>query len=193
MEAIALKRVSLVDQSLARPRRDIFTGVYRPGEDLPPERELALMFGTSRVTMRKALAALAQEGWIEIVQRRGNTVLDFHDSVGLEVVPSLFLSCPEAVITPAVFETMVSYSAWLFENILLDAAAKARPKDEPRLLELLEEQQEGIGARRFRENEFRFYGELLRIGDNLIHQLYYNSQKKFIRDLLDLGVVRIPA
>jgi len=36
-------------------RKDIFTGVYKAGQNLPTEREFAEQFGTSRGTLRRAI------------------------------------------------------------------------------------------------------------------------------------------
>jgi DNA-binding FadR family transcriptional regulator len=47
-------------------RRNISEGKLRPGDKLPPERELAQMFGVSRNTMREALRALELSGLIEL-------------------------------------------------------------------------------------------------------------------------------
>ncbi len=48
----------------------IAKGALTPGDALPPERELALLTGMSRVTVRKAMAALVESG--QLVQRRGS-------------------------------------------------------------------------------------------------------------------------
>jgi GntR family transcriptional regulator len=48
----------------------IDTGMLRPGESLPPERELAALTGLSRVTVRKAVQTLVEAG--RLVQRRGS-------------------------------------------------------------------------------------------------------------------------
>lgn len=48
----------------------ITSGQLRPGDGLPPERELAAMTGLSRVTIRKGVAELVQTG--QLVQRRGS-------------------------------------------------------------------------------------------------------------------------
>src|SRR5437763_2426782 len=47
-------------------REAIFSGRYRPGDRLPTERELALQFGVSRVTIRDALRALEATGLIRV-------------------------------------------------------------------------------------------------------------------------------
>jgi GntR family transcriptional regulator, transcriptional repressor for pyruvate dehydrogenase complex len=50
-------------------RQAIFNGLLNPGHKLPPEREMAEHFQTSRVTLKEALRALEKEGLIMI--RRG--------------------------------------------------------------------------------------------------------------------------
>jgi GntR family transcriptional regulator, transcriptional repressor for pyruvate dehydrogenase complex len=62
------KRVS---ESVAdQIRQAVFTGELVPGEKLPPERDLAAKFQTSRVALREALRAIENEGMIHI--RRGS-------------------------------------------------------------------------------------------------------------------------
>ncbi|MBL8907597.1 MAG: FadR family transcriptional regulator [Rhizobiales bacterium] len=48
----------------ARLRRAIETGVYSDGDQLPPERQLAVAFGTARSTIRKALDQLEVKGFV---------------------------------------------------------------------------------------------------------------------------------
>ncbi|HEX4708994.1 MAG TPA: GntR family transcriptional regulator [Phenylobacterium sp.] len=50
-------------------RAAIETGILKPGDTIPPERDLAKMLAISRVTVRRALRALATAGIVE--QRRG--------------------------------------------------------------------------------------------------------------------------
>jgi DNA-binding FadR family transcriptional regulator len=54
----------------ARLRRAIETGIYADGDQLPPERQLAVAFGTARSTIRKALDQLEQKGLV--VRRVGS-------------------------------------------------------------------------------------------------------------------------
>lgn len=50
---------------------DIANDVYKAGDRLPKEAELALRFGVNRHTIRQALAALRDRGAITIEQGRG--------------------------------------------------------------------------------------------------------------------------
>ena len=50
-------------------------GEWRPGDRLPPERELAGRYGCSLITVRRALTELAREGRLERTRGRGTTVL----------------------------------------------------------------------------------------------------------------------
>ncbi len=50
-------------------------GEWRPGARLPTERELAVQYGCSLITVRRALTELAREGRIERTRGRGTFVL----------------------------------------------------------------------------------------------------------------------
>jgi DNA-binding FadR family transcriptional regulator len=54
----------------SRLRRAIESGVYSDGDQLPPERQLAVAFGTARSTIRKALDQLEQKNLV--VRRVGS-------------------------------------------------------------------------------------------------------------------------
>jgi GntR family transcriptional regulator len=56
-------------------RAALDTGEWRPGDLLPPERQLAGRYGCSLITVRRALSELTREGRLERVRGRGTTVL----------------------------------------------------------------------------------------------------------------------
>jgi GntR family transcriptional regulator len=56
-------------------RGAIDDGTWRPGDRLPPERELAGRYGCSLITVRRALSELAHEQRIERTRGRGTYVL----------------------------------------------------------------------------------------------------------------------
>lgn len=63
----------------------IKSGKLEPESPLPPERDIALMTGLSRVTVRKAIGALVEDG--VILQRRGSG--SFVAGIGIKVEQSL--------------------------------------------------------------------------------------------------------
>jgi DNA-binding FadR family transcriptional regulator len=57
------------EETVERLLQAIKLGVVGPGEKLPPERELAVRLGISRVTLREAIRALQEAGYLDV--RRG--------------------------------------------------------------------------------------------------------------------------
>jgi GntR family transcriptional regulator, phosphonate transport system regulatory protein len=55
-------------------RRSIIAGEYAPGSQLPPDRQIAANFGANRLTARRALASLEQQGLIRIKHGSGTFV-----------------------------------------------------------------------------------------------------------------------
>ncbi len=56
----------------------IVSGRYKPGDKLPPERELCDTFGVSRITCRHALSMLQDQGLVERFPGRGTFITKIH-------------------------------------------------------------------------------------------------------------------
>ena len=72
--AVGMSRVRVIaahELVLEQIRTSIILGRYRPGDTLPPERDLAQFLGVSRTTVRDAIAILAREGLIDVRRGRG--------------------------------------------------------------------------------------------------------------------------
>jgi GntR family transcriptional regulator of arabinose operon len=71
-------------QVLESLSKDILSGRYQPGQKLPSEAALVQQFGTSRITVGRALRDLAQRGLIDRVAGSGTYVRKMrHDGKGL--------------------------------------------------------------------------------------------------------------
>src|SRR3984893_733058 len=79
----ALKHRRVYESVAEQIRQAIFTGQLATGNKLPPERDMARQFQTSRVALREALRALEQEGMIAIKRGFGGGafVADFDDAL----------------------------------------------------------------------------------------------------------------
>ena len=72
-------------------KTDIMNGKIKPGQKLPPERELAKKFNVSRTSIREALRTLEILGVIKSVQGSGNYITgDFEKSL-IESMSMMFL------------------------------------------------------------------------------------------------------
>ncbi len=79
-----------ISESVAEQLRlQILRGEVKPGERLPPERELAPAFGTNRNTLREAIRSLETQGLVTVRQGDGVRVADFRTSGALSLLPDL--------------------------------------------------------------------------------------------------------
>lgn len=82
-------RETVVDACARHLRRAIMSGEVTPGERLPPERKLAEQFGVNRVTVRGALAHLANARLLRVRQGSGYVVQDYREEGGPELIAGL--------------------------------------------------------------------------------------------------------
>jgi len=67
----------------------IIEGEWAPGQNLPPERELAETLGVTRPTLREVLQRLSRDGWLIIKHGRQTVVVDYKNNGGLGILKSL--------------------------------------------------------------------------------------------------------
>ncbi len=66
VEPALIDRRKLFEQVAAHLEREILEGKLKPGDRLPPERDLQLRFGVGRPAIREALITLQRAGLVEI-------------------------------------------------------------------------------------------------------------------------------
>lgn len=72
-------------------KSDIMSGTIKPGQKLPPERELAKKFNVSRTSIREALRTLEILGVIKSVQGSGNYITGDVEKSLVESMSMMFL------------------------------------------------------------------------------------------------------
>jgi GntR family transcriptional repressor for pyruvate dehydrogenase complex len=63
-----LTSMRVFEQVSDQIRKLILTGIFKPGDKLPPEKELAVQFNVGRAALREALRVLEGEGLIHVKQ-----------------------------------------------------------------------------------------------------------------------------
>jgi GntR family transcriptional regulator, transcriptional repressor for pyruvate dehydrogenase complex len=64
----SIHRTKISDEVAGQVKTLIVEGKLKPGDRLPPERELIKQFGVSRPSLREALNSLVATGFLEVVQ-----------------------------------------------------------------------------------------------------------------------------
>jgi GntR family transcriptional repressor for pyruvate dehydrogenase complex len=66
----SIKRTKVSDEIVNQIKNQISEGMLKPGDRLPPERELFKEFGVSRPSLREALNSLVAMGFLEVKGKR---------------------------------------------------------------------------------------------------------------------------
>ena len=83
----------LYQQLMSRLKNDIMAGVYPPGARIPSEQLLCDLYGVSRVTVRKAMLDLVQEGLLVRRQGKGTFVAQERIQRDLQQITSFSEAC----------------------------------------------------------------------------------------------------
>lgn len=70
-------------------KKDILEGIFKVGSLLPTEQELEVRFNVSRTTIRNAVSLLKADGFVDVKQGRGTTILNPSTSQKLSVITSI--------------------------------------------------------------------------------------------------------
>ena len=85
----------LYQQLMSRLREDIMAGVYAPGARIPSEQVICDTYGVSRVTVRKAMLDLVQEGLLVRRQGKGTFVAQERIQCNLQQITSFSQACQQ--------------------------------------------------------------------------------------------------
>ena len=163
----------IVDQihGLIRDRR------WEPGDQIPPERELAERFRVSRTSVREALRALEMQGIIESRQG-GGTFVRKADAEAL--IPPLAAAIVQGRRELA---EVLEVRELIEPGIARHAAARATPEHLAELERLLESQRACIAeGKPFVDEDTAFHHTLARSADNRILLRLHNVILDVLRD-----------
>jgi len=77
-DALLLDRQKLNEQIAEMIQQQITHGKLKPGDRLPPERELASLLKVNRATVREAIHLLSERGLVERKNGRGTRIMAMH-------------------------------------------------------------------------------------------------------------------
>lgn len=152
-------QLSVPDNLAVELERLIRSGSLPVGGRIPPERELAELWGLSRSSVRDALKQLALRGLIERRPGRGTIVVENINQLGGTLVDLLHDGNHELLQVMEV-RTVIEPS------VAARAAQRARPVDLEDLAQLLHEMSEKVTAKRLAELDRTFHLSIARATGN---------------------------
>lgn len=156
-------RRSAADRVVDRVVTAIAVGAYSPGEQLPPERELAGLLEVSRPTLRAGLTRLVALGLLE--SRRGRSGGTFVTTRSWrDAAPEAARRTLETEL-PALRE-LFDFRCLVEGMIARAAATRCTPADATVLQELLAQFDRAEGMAAARALDARLHGEVVRVARN---------------------------
>jgi len=172
-----IDRSALSKQVFEQLKEEIIEKRYRPGEHLPPERELCEVLKVNRSAVREALKRLEQARLIEIRHGGGSIVLDFRTHAGFDLLGDLIVLAGK--INSIAIRSIFEFRSLICPEIARLAALRIQDSELSELLRIVEQieacpEQE---AKQFQNLDFAFLYALVQASENLAHILIINSTK----------------
>jgi GntR family transcriptional repressor for pyruvate dehydrogenase complex len=182
MKFTPIKPKKVSTQIAEQIRTSVLAGEFNPGEKLPPERELAEMFGVSRPSVREALNILASSGLVETYQGGGTVVRSLvENSAGMPLSELIRIDGDRALDVIEVRKGMESWTAWY-------AASRALPEDIRRLKVVIDGMAKNLEELKHSEDfDAHFHMLVARATHNVVWshmmQSIFDAMREFQRDV----------
>ncbi|RNC70339.1 MAG: FadR family transcriptional regulator [Desulfuromonadales bacterium] len=161
-------------------RSSILAGEFTPGDKLPPERELAEMFGVSRPSVREALNMLSAAGLVESYQGGGTVVKSLVElSAGPPLSELIKVESERALDVIEVRKGMEAWTAYY-------AAQRALPEDVRKLEAIVASMEKNLNGLASSEDlDANFHIIIARATHNVVWlhlmQTIFDAMKEFQR------------
>jgi len=162
-----IQRRKLYQDVLERLMRRIESGEIRPGDQLPPERELMAQYGVGRPAIREALQAMERSGIVEISHgERARVVVP----TARDLIAQIAGGARHLLqVEPDTLEHLLQARIFLEAGTARMAAERATPRDVAALRACVEAQRAPLPRLDdFLSHDMAFHREIARIGGNPI-------------------------
>ena len=177
----SVKHTRVSDEIVQQVKTIISEGKLRPGDRLPPERELIKEFGVSRPSLREALNTLVAMGFLEVKGKR--TFIKSVASESMQNPLSLMIKADTQKIFDLI-EVRKALEAWA----AFLAAQRATEEDIKRLEDILEEMRKAFEqGRSWEKQDADFHLGIAQATHNTIQTHIMST----IYDLLRESVARV--
>ena len=173
----AVKRTRLFEGVAQQIQRLIVDGALKPGDLLPPERELVERFGVSRSSVRDAIRTLELVGLVVPKQGEGTVVADVSPEAVVMPIASVLVRKRELI------EELLDIRKMIEPALAARAALRASPEDVARLEDVLRRQREKtLRGEPAVEEDTEFHYELALAARNGVVRRVIDVLMRLLRD-----------
>ncbi len=171
------------EEVAAQVREMMFGGSLRPGDRLPPERELAILLGVGRPALREALRALEVGGLIEL--RKGKSGGAFISSGSQRVVSAGMSDMLRLRSVP--ISELFEAREWIMSSLVRPACLRITPEEVKALRENIDRAEQLHTQGRYEERinaNFEFHALLARATRNSVAEMVMRGLSDSLRSLI---------
>ncbi|MDC7234637.1 MAG: GntR family transcriptional regulator [Spirochaetales bacterium] len=180
-----LKAPTLKDEFVSHMEELILKDKLKPGERLPPERELARRFGVSRPLIHEGILTLENRGLVRLRPRHGVVVCDFRENGTLDLLLSL-ISNKEIGPGPRLTGELEQVRL-LMEKDMVSRICRRRDSlsgDIKKLEQINRKMTRATGYEELAEQDYLFHLNLALASGNALYALLMNTLKPAHMELL---------
>jgi GntR family transcriptional repressor for pyruvate dehydrogenase complex len=181
---LPVKRQNISDEITAQILQQILRGAFRPGERLPPERELAITFDTNRNTLREALRNLQTLRVVAARQGDGLRVLDYHEEGEINLLPHYLRHCEDNRARIVLVQDMLRLRRVLLAEVCGTMALRGSEEAHGRLAELLAQQRRNVGIpEKLIATDVEIAMTMVRASGSLAYKWIFNTMAKLFTEV----------
>ncbi|MGI6584564.1 MAG: FadR family transcriptional regulator [Gracilibacteraceae bacterium] len=180
-----LKAESLKDLFVKEMEAKIISGELKPGDRLPPEREIAAQMGISRSIVNSGLIELASKGFVAIKPRKGTIVIDFRSEGTAQILTSI-MNYNQGRLDMKLFYSMID-TRMLIEVESAKLAARNRDDKDLEALENLLKDIEGNtqpSIDEIVEFNYKFHHRITVASGNIVFAMIFKSFEPVCKNLI---------
>ena len=168
--------------------KNIVDGTYRIGDRIPPERDLSISMGISRIIIHAGIVELNAKGLLRIVPRKGTFVNDYKLHGNMDLL-SVMLTETTKLDTDIV-QSMFDARKLLEVEFASLAAMKGTEDNIAKLNQIIMDEKKAKSVEEISTNDFSFHHEIAHATKNVIYPLIIKSMEKtylsFVQDFYNV-------
>ena len=179
-----LKAESLKELFVKEIEAKIISGQLKPGDRLPPEREMASLMGISRSVVNSGILDLASKGFVEIIPRIGTFIVDYKKE-GTPLIISSIMNYNEGKISLKLFHSLID-TRLLIEVESAGLAAVNRTDDDLKSLEklIIDVKKNLDDVESFVEFNYKFHHQVTIASGNIVYGMIFKSFEPVCKNLI---------